>query len=42
MPSPGSPGAERLAALELIDSMVDGSGPRRITLGADKGYDTRD
>ena len=34
--------AERLAALEMIDSMVDGSGTRRITLGADKGYDTRD
>ena len=34
--------AERLAALEMIDSMVDGNGGRRITLGADKGYDTRD
>jgi transposase len=34
--------AERLAALEMIDSMVDGSGTKRITLGADKGYDTRD
>jgi transposase len=34
--------AERLAALEMIDSMVDGSGIRRFTLGADKGYDTRD
>jgi transposase len=34
--------AERLAALEMIDSMVDANGAKRITLGADKGYDTRD
>jgi transposase len=34
--------AERLAALEMIDSMTEGIGARRITLGADKGYDTRD
>jgi len=34
--------AERLAALAMIDSMPEGNGGRRITLGADKGYDTRD
>ena len=42
--------AERLAALEMIDSMTEGIGTRRITLGADKhvlsfaegGYDTCD
>ena len=32
--------AERLAALELIDPHA--SRPQPITLGADKGYDTRD
>src|SRR5579883_1129634 len=32
--------AERRNALEMLDSNVPGSG--RITLGADKGYDTRD
>jgi transposase len=34
--------AERLAALEMLDGVVDPDGARRITLGADKGYDTRD
>jgi transposase len=34
--------AERLAALAMIDTMAEGNGGRRITLGADKGYDTRD
>lgn len=34
--------AERLVALEMIDSMTEGIGARRINLGADKGYDTRD
>jgi transposase len=34
--------AERLAALEMIDSMTEGISGKRITLGADKGYDTRD
>jgi transposase len=34
--------AERLAALEMLDDVVDPDGGRRITLGADKGYDTRD
>lgn len=34
--------AERLAALEMLDGVVDPDGGRRITLGADKGYDTRD
>jgi transposase len=34
--------AERLAALEMIDGIVDPDGSRRITLGADKGYDARD
>jgi transposase len=32
--------AERRNALEMLDNSV--SGQRRITLGADKGYDTRD
>jgi transposase len=32
--------AEREIALEMIDNALPGSGP--ITLGADKGYDTRD
>ena len=32
--------AERLAALEMIEAY--GDGPRAITLGADKGYDTKD
>jgi transposase len=32
--------AERRAALELVDNCLPGK--RRITLGADKGYDTRD
>lgn len=32
--------AERRAALELVDECLPGQ--RRITLGADKGYDTRD
>jgi transposase len=34
--------AERLAALEMIDGIVDPGGSRRITVGADKGYDARD
>lgn len=34
--------AERLAALEMIDGIVDPDGTRRITIGADKGYDARD
>ena len=34
--------AERLAALEMVDGIVDPSGSRRITIGADKGYDARD
>lgn len=34
--------AERLAALEMIDGVVEKTGARRITVGADKGYDTRD
>lgn len=34
--------AERLAALEMIDGVVDETGTRRVTIGADKGYDTRD
>lgn len=34
--------AERLAALEMLDDVADLDGGRRITLGADKGYDTRD
>lgn len=34
--------AERLAALEMLDDVVDPGGGRQITLGADKGYDTRD
>jgi transposase len=34
--------AERLAALEMIDGIVDPDGSRRITIGADKGYDARD
>ncbi|HEX4827113.1 MAG TPA: IS5 family transposase [Xanthobacteraceae bacterium] len=34
--------AERLAALEMIDGIVDPNGSRRITIGADKGFDTRD
>jgi len=33
---------ERLAALEMLDDMIDPDASRRITLGADKGYDTRD
>jgi len=32
--------AERRAALDLVDNFLPGK--RRITLGADKGYDTRD
>ena len=32
--------AERRAALEMVDTFLPGK--RRITLGADKGYDTRD
>jgi hypothetical protein len=32
--------AERRAALDMVDNFLPGS--RRITLGADKGYDTRD
>lgn len=32
--------AERVAALHLIEPLADG--PRRITLGADKGYDAED
>ena len=34
--------AERLAALEMIDGVTCESGGRRITLGADKGYDASD
>lgn len=34
--------AERLAALEMVDGIVDLGGSRRITIGADKGYDARD
>ncbi len=34
--------AERLAALEMVDGIVDPNGSRRITIGADKGYDARD
>ena len=34
--------AERLTALAMIDSLAEDNGGRRITLGADKGYDTRD
>jgi len=34
--------AERLAALEMIDGIVDPDSSRRITIGADKGYDARD
>jgi len=34
--------AERLAALAMVDGVVDGTGARRITIGADKAYDTRD
>lgn len=34
--------AERLAALEMIDGIVDPDDSRRITIGADKGYDARD
>ena len=34
--------AERLAALEMIDGIVDPNGSRRITIGADKGFDARD
>lgn len=34
--------AERLAALEMLDGMIDPDAGRRITLGADKGYDARD
>jgi len=34
--------AERLAALEMLDDMIDPDAGRRITLGADKGYDARD
>lgn len=30
--------AERLAALEMIDGVVDPGGSRRITIGADKGF----
>jgi transposase len=34
--------AERLAALEMVDGVVDEAGTKRVTIGADKGYDTRD
>ncbi len=34
--------AERLAALEMIDGIVDPGRAKRITVGADKGYDARD
>ena len=34
--------AERLAALEMVDGVADPDGSRRITIGADKGFDTRD
>lgn len=34
--------AERLAALEMIDGIVDPNGTRRITIGADKGFDAGD
>jgi transposase len=34
--------AERLAELEMLDDMIDPDAGRRITLGADKGYDARD
>lgn len=34
--------AERLAALAMIDGIVDPNGSRRITVGADKGFDARD
>ena len=34
--------AERLAALEMTDGIVDPGSSRRITIGADKGYDARD
>ena len=34
--------AERLAALEMIDGIVDPDGSRWITVGADKGFDARD
>ena len=33
---------ERLTALEMVDGIVGTGGARRITIGADKGYDTRD
>jgi transposase len=34
--------AERLAALEMVDGVTGEAGGRRITLGADKGYDASD
>ena len=34
--------AERLAALEMVDGVIDPDGARRITLGADNGYGARD
>lgn len=34
--------ADRLAALEMTDGIVDPGRSRRITIGADKGYDARD
>lgn len=34
--------AERLAVLEMVDGIIDPHSARRISLGADKGYDARD
>lgn len=34
--------AERMAAVEMIKGVTSASGKRRVTVGADRGFDTRD
>lgn len=34
--------AERLAAVEMIKDVISVSGKRHVTIGADRGFDTRD